>query len=135
MISPDEREFYQKEARRLGYQNFTSFAKTAMLKLIETADPLAEALNSIVETCNDTERWLQEIEEPAPREAEALEIIRAIEQLAIRTKVMQEDPHNMITVSGAMLDPDEEPHERYRFALVKDDLVDAIYKRIEKAGQ
>lgn len=123
MLSQDERAFYQSEARRLGFNNFTSFAKTAMLKYIETSNPLGQAFDSIVETCNETEKWLQEIEEPSAQEAEALILLRAIEQLAIRSRVMVDDQSNYVDLPAEMLEPGEEPHKVYRHAIVHDNMV------------
>jgi hypothetical protein len=129
MSSEEERDYYTRMAGKFGYKTFSSFAKAALMEKIERGDPLYEALKSIADTCFDTEMWLQEIEQPTEVEADALKLVQIIEQVAIRSKVLKESPDSLVQVPEEMMEEGEDPHQEYRYALVKSDIIDKLVKK------
>jgi len=132
MLSEEERDYYQREARKLGFSTFAGFAKVAMIEKIEKADPLYNAFCSILEICNENETWLQEVDlsddlELSDVEKEALKVIRVIEQLIIRTRVIKDNPESFVYLDPAAIEEGEDPLA-FRYALVKDDYVDSFFK-------
>ena len=129
MSSEEERDYYTRMSEKFGYKTFSSFAKAALMEKIQRGDPLYEALKLIVDTCNDTETWLQEVEQLSEVEADALKLVQIIEQVAIRSMVLKESHDSFVQIPAGMLEDNEEPHKVYRYDLVKSDIIDKLVKK------
>lgn len=120
--SEEERKYYHKKAKDLGYNSFVEFAKAAMDKRIKEENIAANSLRKIADIARDLEQILEiqsDSGELTEEEKQARSIAELIFNLAIHSDVMRNDPDNKVFITDEIYLEGDEPRWEYRYPLQK----------------